>query len=117
VSFWAGLSQAQRGHLAMLAFSALVAGSFSLGAMAARFVSPSALTVARFALAGSLVGAAAFLTVGVPRRTWVAPWRYAVLGALLAAYFVLMFWGLQTAAAVPTAAVFTLTPVMAAGFG
>jgi len=101
----------------MLAFSALVAGSFSLGAMAARFVSPSALTVARFALAGSLVGAAAFLTVGVPRRTWVAPWRYAVLGALLAAYFVLMFWGLQTAAAVPTAAVFTLTPVMAAGFG
>lgn len=117
MSFWAGLSQAQRGHLAMLAFSALVAGSFSLGAMAARFVSPSALTVARFALAGSLVGAAAFLTVGVPRRTWVAPWRYAVLGALLAAYFVLMFWGLQTAAAVPTAAVFTLTPVMAAGFG
>ncbi|MDO8325747.1 MAG: DMT family transporter [Cypionkella sp.] len=117
MSFWAGLSQAQRGHLAMLAFSALVAGSFSLGAMAARFVSPSALTVARFALAGSLVGAAAFLTVGVPRRTWAAPWRYAVLGALLAAYFVLMFWGLQTAAAVPTAAVFTLTPVMAAGFG
>lgn len=117
MSFWVGLSQAQRGHLAMLAFSALVAGSFSLGAMAARFVSPSALTVARFALAGSLVGAAAFLTVGVPRRTWVAPWRYAVLGALLAAYFVLMFWGLQTAAAVPTAAVFTLTPVMAAGFG
>lgn len=101
----------------MLAFSALVAGSFSLGAMAARFVSPSALTVARFALAGSLVGAAAFLTVGVPRRTWFAPWRYVVLGALLAAYFVLMFWGLQTAAAVPTAAVFTLTPVMAAGFG
>ena len=48
-----GLSQAARGHLAMLAFSALVAGSFSLGAMAARFVSPSALTVARFALAGS----------------------------------------------------------------
>lgn len=117
MNFWVGLSQAQRGHLAMLAFSALVAGSFSLGAMAARFVSPSALTVARFALAGSLVGAAAFLTVGVPRRSWVAPWRYAVLGALLAAYFVLMFWGLQTAAAVPTAAVFTLTPVMTAGFG
>ena len=101
----------------MLAFSALVAGSFSLGAMAARYVSPSALTVARFALAGGLVGLAAFLTVGVPRKTWVAPWRYVVLGGLLACYFVLMFWGLQTAEAVPTAAVFTLTPLMAAGFG
>lgn len=110
-------SQAARGHLAMLAFSALVAGSFSLGAMAAPFVSPAALTVLRFALAGSLVGAAAALTGGMARKSWRAPWRYLVLGSLLAAYFVLMFTGLQTAAAVPTAAVFTLTPVMAAGFG
>ncbi|MDO8983392.1 DMT family transporter [Cypionkella sp.] len=114
---WAGLDQPQRGHVAMLAFSALVAGSFCLGAMAAPHVSPSALTVARFALAGALVGLAAFLTVGVPRKTWAAPWRYVVLGGLLACYFVLMFWGLQTAEAVPTAAVFTLTPLMAAGFG
>ncbi|MES2435539.1 MAG: DMT family transporter [Pseudomonadota bacterium] len=113
---WAALSPSQRGHVAMLAFSALVAGSFSLGAMAARYVSPSALTVARFALAGALVGLAAFVTVGVPRKTWAAPWRYVVLGGLLACYFVLMFWGLQTAEAVPTAAVFTLTPLMAAGF-
>ncbi|MEO5620363.1 MAG: DMT family transporter [Cypionkella sp.] len=111
------MSPAQRGHLAMLCFSALVAGSFSLGAMAAKFVAPAAVTIARFALAGVLVGAAALLTTGLPRSAWRAPWRYLVLGALLAAYFVLMFWGLQTAAAVPTAAVFTLTPVMAAGFG
>jgi drug/metabolite transporter (DMT)-like permease len=117
VRLWTGLDQPQRGHVAMLAFSALVAGSFSLGAMAAPHVSPSALTVARFALAGALVGLAAFLTVGVPPKTWVAPWRYVVLGGLLACYFVLMFWGLQTAEAVPTAAVFTLTPLMAAGFG
>ncbi len=40
-----------------------------------------------------------------------------MLGALLAAYFVLMFEGLRTATPVFTAAVFTLTPVMAAGFG
>ena len=112
-----GMTEAQRGHLAMLAFSALVAGSFSLGAMAAPFVSPSALTVLRFAMAGALVGAIAALTTGLPKTAWRAPWRYAVLGALLASYFVLMFWGLQTAAAVPTAAVFTLTPLMAAGFG
>lgn len=101
----------------MLAFSALVAGSFSLGAMAAPHVSPAALTVLRFALAGALVGVAALATTGIARSTWVAPWRYLVLGGLLAAYFVLMFKGLQTADAVSTAAVFTLTPIMAAGFG
>lgn len=111
------LSQSQKGHLAMLAFSALVAGSFSLGAMASRFTSPSAITVVRFAIAGGIVGAAAALTTGIPRSAWAAPWRYLVLGGLMAAYFVLMFWGLQTAAAVPTAAVFTLIPVMASGFG
>ena len=61
--------------------------------------------------------AVAALGAGIPRQTWAAPWRFVVLGGLLAAYFVLMFWVLQTAAAVPTAAVFTLTPVMAAGFG
>jgi drug/metabolite transporter (DMT)-like permease len=102
----------------MLAFSALVAGSFSLGALAAPLISPAALTLVRFALAAALVGAAAALTArpgAVPMAR--QPWRYLVLGALLACYFVLMFIGLQTAAAVPTAAVFTLTPIMAAGFG
>jgi drug/metabolite transporter (DMT)-like permease len=112
-----GLSQPQRGHLAMLAFSALVAGSFSLGALAAPHVDPAALTVLRFVLAGVLVGAAALATTGIPRSAWAAPWRYFVIGALLAAYFVLMFEGLKTAAPVSTAAVFTLTPAMAAGFG
>ena len=111
------LTPSQRGHLAMLAFSALVGGSFSLGALAAPHVDPAALSAVRFLLAGGLVGAAALATTGLPRSTWVAPWRYLVLGGLLAGYFVLMFQGLKTAAPVPTAAVFTLTPVMAAGFG
>jgi len=117
----ARLSPAQAGHAGMLAFSALVAGSFSLGAMAAPHVDPAALTVLRFALAGVLVGALAARTVARRAAVWreaaAAPWRYAILGALMAAYFVLMFRGLQTAQAVPIAAVFTLTPVMAAGFG
>lgn len=111
------LTNPQRGHLAMLTFSALVAGSFSLGAMAAPLIDPLALTVLRFALAGSLVGAAAFLTTGIRRSAWQAPWRYLVLGGLLATYFVLMFEGLKTAEPVATSAVFTLTPIMAAGFG
>ena len=101
----------------MLAFSALVAGSFSLGAMAAPFIAPAALTVVRFALAGALVGAAALATTGFSRAAWQAPWRYLVLGGLLAVYFVLMFEGLKTAEAVSTSAVFTLTPMIAAGFG
>lgn len=112
-----GLSQPARGHLAMLAFSALVAGSFSLGVLAAPQIDPGALSVARFVLAGVLVGAAALATTGLPRSAWAAPWRYLVLGGLLGAYFVLMFEGLKTAPPVSAAAVFTLTPVMAAGFG
>jgi drug/metabolite transporter (DMT)-like permease len=111
------LGQPARGHLAMLAFSALVAGSFSLGGMAAPHIDPGALSVVRFVLAGVLVGTAAAAATGISRRTWDAPWRYLVLGGLLAAYFVLMFEGLKTAPPVSAAAVFTLTPIMAAGFG
>lgn len=111
------LAPRQAGHLAMLAFSALVAGSFSLGAMAAPLIDPAALTVPRFALAGALVGAAAVASGKIDRKAMAAPWRYVVLGGLLAIYFVLMFEGLKTAAPVSAAAVFTLTPLMAAGFG
>lgn len=111
------LTQSRRGHLAMLAFSALVAGSFSLGALAAPHVDPGALSALRFLLAGLIVGAAALATTGLPRAAWQAPWRYLVLGGLLASYFVLMFEGLKTARPVSAAAVFTLTPLMAAGFG
>lgn len=101
----------------MLVFSLLVTGSFSLGARAAPFVDPGALTTLRFLLAAMLVGGAAVLTTGIPRGSFAAPWRHLILGSLLAAYFVLMFEGLKTASPVATAAVFTLTPPMAALFG
>jgi drug/metabolite transporter (DMT)-like permease len=99
----------------MLAFSALVAGSFSLGSMVANDIDPLALTFARFLLAGLVIGALA--APRLERRHARAPWRYLVLGGLFATYFVLMFEGLKTAPPVSTAAVFTLTPIMAAGFG
>lgn len=111
------MSDAYRGHLAMLAFSALVAGSFSLGGMTAGELSPSALNAVRFAIATCVLGAAAVATGGVGRATFSAPWRYLVLGGLLGVYFVLMFEGLKTAPPVSAAAVFTLAPVIAAGFG
>lgn len=106
-----------QGHLAMLSFSALVAGSFSLGAQAANAIDPAVLNAARFALAALVIGAAALATTGLPRTAFRAPWRYAVLGGVFSVYFVLMFEGLKTAPPVRAAAVFTLTPVMAAGFG
>ena len=52
-----GLSPAAKGHLAMLAFSALVAGSFSLGSMAANEIAPAALNAVRFLVAACIVGA------------------------------------------------------------
>jgi len=103
-----------RGHLAMLLFSALVAGSFSLGSMAANHIAPAALNSARFAIAAMIVGAAAFAFGGIKRSHFQAPWRYFLLGGIFAGYFVLMFEGLKTATPVSTAAVFTLTPLMSA---
>ena len=62
-----GMTPSAQGHLAMLAFSALVAGSFSLGSMAANEIAPAALNAVRFAIAALVIGAAAFATTGVSR--------------------------------------------------
>ncbi|WP_328805844.1 DMT family transporter [Salipiger abyssi] len=105
------------GHLAMLSFSALVAGSFALGSMAAPHIAPTALNAVRFLLAAALLSAVAAASGKVTRASMAAPWRYGVLGGLLVGYFVLMFEGLKTAAPVSLSTVFTLTPLMAAGFG
>ena len=110
--------EALRGHAAMLAFSILIAGSFSLGARVANLVDPVAITALRFVLASAAVAGFAYAAgPGLPRRDFAAPWRYLVLGGLYAIYFVLMFEGLKTALPVPAAAVFALTPLMTAGFG
>ncbi|MGB0913756.1 MAG: DMT family transporter, partial [Phaeobacter italicus] len=101
----------------MLLFSVLVAGSFSLGAQVANDIAPIAVTAIRFALAAVIMAALALATTGLPRSTFHAPWRYLVLGGLYVIYFVLMFEGLKTAPPVSSAAVFTLTPVLAGGFG
>jgi drug/metabolite transporter (DMT)-like permease len=112
------LTRAQwHGHLAMLLFSALVAGSFSLGAIMANEIAPVALMAARFLIAGVVIGAFVAVGPGFRRQDFAAPWRYLILGGLFAAYFVLMFEGLKTADAISAAAVFTLIPFMSAGFG
>ncbi|WP_092428001.1 DMT family transporter [Alloyangia pacifica] len=110
-------TDAGRGHLAMLVFSAVVAGSFSLGAMAAPHIAPAALNAGRFLLATTVLGIVVAARGGVPRWALASPWRYLLIGTLMAIYFLLMFEGLKTAEPVSMSAVFTLTPVMAAGFG
>ncbi len=77
------MSGAMRGHLAMLLFSDLIAGSFALGSMAAGHIAPAALTAARFLIATVIVGAAALVSTGITRRDFEAPWRYILMGGLL----------------------------------
>ena len=101
----------------MLAFSALVAGSFSLGQRIANQIDPAALTLARFALAFVVMAALVQAGPGFRRAHLQAPWRWGLLGGIYAIYFVLMFEGLKTASSVSTAAVFTLSPILSAGFG
>jgi len=103
------------GHGAMLLFAALISVSFSLGSRAAPFIDPAALTAARFALAAAIIG-----TLAAPkfrRAHFTALWRFPLLGGLLGAYFILMFEALRLTDPVSTGAVFTLTPIMSAGFG
>lgn len=111
------LSPGTVGHGAMFLFSALVAGSFSLGVQVAGHVSPIALNAVRFWIAAAVLGMALALTTGLPPGALRAGWRYGVLGGLFGAYFVLMFEGLKTATPVSAAAVFTLTPMMSAVLG
>ena len=104
-------------HLAMLCFSVLIAGSFSLGSMVANDISPIAFTAVRFTLAAFIVGIIAFSTGSVTKAALKSPWRYLVLGLTLSIYFVLMFEGLKTASPISTVSVFTLIPVMSALIG
>jgi drug/metabolite transporter (DMT)-like permease len=105
------------GHLAMVGFAALIAGSFVLAPLALPHVDPVSLNVMRYLVA---VAAMAGVVFGLRRQKFVwpaAPWRYVVLGALMAFYFVTMFIALTMTSPVSTSAVFTLTPLMTVGFG
>lgn len=101
----------------MLAFSALVAGSFALGVLSANNISPVALNMARFWIAAALLGAFLVLTGQFRRSSLNSFWRYPLLAFPFITYFVLMFEGLKTAPSISAAAVFTLMPMMSAGFG
>lgn len=101
----------------MILFAMLIAGSFSLGGMAAPFIEPAALNFVRFAIAMLIMGTATLIMTGKIPLPGMALWKLTLLGALFATYFVLMFRALQISSPVSTGAVFTLIPFMSAVFG
>src|SRR6218665_1361153 len=78
-------------HLAMLLFTALIAGSFTTGALAVPYLAPAPLNAIRFLMAAVVMGAFAFGPARLPFAFPAAPWRFAVMGFLMAIYFVTMF--------------------------
>ena len=108
------LTPTARGHLAMLLFAGLTAGSFSIGGLIANEIAPTVLNAVRFILAAAFIGALVAAGPGLRRRDLAAPWRHLLLGGLFAGFFVAMFEGLKTADPVAIGAVFTLTPLMSA---
>jgi len=110
-----------RGHFAMILFAMLISASFSFGALAAPHIDAGALSASRFLLASVVMGLIAFFTgnklVETGRVLPKAPLRFIVLGTLMGVYFVTMFEALKIALPVSTGAVFTLMPMISAGFG
>ncbi|SUZ30832.1 hypothetical protein ROE7235_00561 [Roseibaca ekhonensis] len=99
----------------MLLFSLLVSLSFFFGHFIAGDIDPGVLMALRFAVAAFMLwGLLLWLRVA---PVWARFWRFALVGALMAIYFITMFEALARTTAVSTAAVFTLTPLMAAGYG
>ncbi|MCB1493727.1 MAG: DMT family transporter [Rhodobiaceae bacterium] len=103
-----------RGHLAMVGFALLIAGSFTLGKLTAPHIGAAPVNAVRFAAAALFMGVIAFGIQRQPMRLPVAPWRYALLSLLMAWYFLSMFIALKVTSPVATAAVFTLTPLVTA---
>ena len=111
----------KRGHAAMLLFSFLVAGSFSLGSLVANMVEPAAINAFRFLIAIVVISTFVIFSPNINKtdvkRLLHAPWRFIIMGGLFAIYFILMFEGLKTSSPISSSIVFTLIPIMSAGFG
>ena len=108
--------QRRLAHLAMMTFAILIAGSFSFGGIAARAMDTVVLTFLRYLLTTVVM---AILAFGIFRAPLVIPrqiWRFAILGGLISFYMLTMFKALEFTSPVATGAVFTLMPLMSAGF-
>ena len=103
-------------HLAMLTFALLISGSFSFGGIAAQHVSSAALNALRYILSVVVMWVFARHLMGVRLTLPKEPWRYVILGFLMATYMFTMFKALEFTSPVQTGAVFTLMPLISAGF-
>ncbi len=109
-----GLRGRAGGHLAMVLFALLIAGSFSLGKLAVPHIAPAPLNAMRFVIACIVMGGIVF---GIRKQPLALPssgWRFAIFGGLMATYFVTMFMALELTSPVSTSAVFTLSPLLTA---
>jgi drug/metabolite transporter (DMT)-like permease len=105
-----------KAHGAMLLFALLIAGSFSFGGIAAATLPSAAINTLRYSIS---VGTLALFIVLIRRQRLKvpeAPWRFALLGLLMAIYMLTMFKALEFTSPVSTGAVFTLMPLISAGF-
>lgn len=105
-----------KAHLAMLLFAILIAGSFSFGGLAATRMPGFAVNLVRYAVATGAMLAFGIWVLGGKPRIPAAPWRFLMLGGLMAVYMSTMFKALEFTSPVATGAVFTLMPLISAGF-
>ena len=105
-----------RGHAAMLAFSILVSVSFVAGLRIANQIDPSVITFVRFVIAAAFIAIIITFQKQWEQSKLLSIWRSAILGTLIAIYFVTMFEGLKTASSTSMSVVFTLTPLLAGFF-
>ncbi len=115
------MNATRQGHLAMVLASAIISGTYVLGAIAAERIDPLAITVVRFGLAFLLLLGA---TIILERRGsgpgapyWSGLWRYLISGCLIGFYFVVLLEALTLTDPTSIAIVFAITPLMSAGFG
>ncbi|MBB4101921.1 DMT family transporter [Allorhizobium borbori] len=113
---YAGGREKIMAHLAMLLFAALISGSFSLGGMIAKQVSPAPLMLMRYIVTIIAMAVIAFGFARQPFRVPEKPLRFLWLGLLLAIYMLTMFIALEFTSPVQTGAVFTLMPLVSAVF-
>ena len=109
-------SEKLKAHLAMLLFAVLIAGSFSFGGLAASRMPGFAVNLVRYAVATGVMFGFGVWMLGSRLRFPAAPWRFLLLGALMAVYMSTMFKALEFTSPVATGAVFTLMPLVSAGF-
>lgn len=109
------MTEPLKAHAAMVLFAMAISVSFTLGDLAAPHIEPSVLTALRFLTAAVILSVFSFQRIDP--EACKSPWRYLIVGGLIAGYFILMFEALRLTDPVSTSAVFTLTPIMSAVFG